>query len=341
MTMFSRHDAEVALRVGASVGLPLFAILAVDRLDLAVYAAFGSLTCLYGHRETGTARVETLVVAAAALIATIAVATCFSASHGPHWLLSILLVTVVLTAGTLGVAMGWMPRGDLFFILVLLVASQAPIAWGKIPLALAVAVASASLSILLRVAWHAGEGREVLRLDGLRVRLVRGFATLDRRHHGVLILAAAVGVEAAWLLALALGVGNPFWAPVTVAALTPALASEKVYRRAVHMVLGTLVGVGIATLLFSGDPNHVALIAIVVICQIASELFVTRQYGIALLFLSPLAIGLSNLSRGLPWRPLLIERLIEAGLGVAVALTVILIGRRVLTGRERRRQQPP
>jgi len=331
--MFSRHDAEVALRVGASVGLPLFAILAVGRLDLAVYAAFGSLTCLYGHREIGAARFETLVVAAAAMMLTIAVAMCFSASHGPHWLLSILLVATVLATGTLGVAMGWMPRGDLFFILVLLVASQAPIPWDKIPLALAVAVASASLSILLRVMWHTGEGREALRLEGLRVRLARGLSTLDRGQHGVLIFAAAVGVEAAWVLALVLGVGNPFWAPVTVAALTPALASEKVYRRAVHMVLGTLAGVGIAALLFSGNPNHFTLIAIIVICQIASELFVTRQYGIALLFLSPLAIGLSNLSRGLPWKPLLIERLIEAGLGVAVALAVILVGRRVLAGR--------
>lgn len=333
MTIFSRHDAEVALRVGASVGVPLFAILAVGRLDLAVYAAFGSLTCLYGHRETGAARFETLVVAAAMMLMTIAVATGFSAAHGPHWLLGVLLAAVVIAAGTLGVAMGWMPRGDLFFILVLLVASQAPIPWGKVPLALAVAGVSASLSILLRVAWHAGEGREAWRLDGLHARLARGLSTLDRGQHLVLILAAFVGAEAAWLLAHALGVGNPFWAPVTVAALTPALASEKVYRRAAHMVLGTLAGVGIAALLFSGDPNHVTLIAIVVICQIASELFVTRQYGIALLFLSPLAIGLSNLSRGLPWKPLLIERLIEAGLGVAVALAVISIGRLVLAGR--------
>ena len=56
----------------------------------------------------------------------------------------------------------------------------------------------------------------------------------------------------------------------------------------------------------------------------------SRNYGVSLLFFSPLAIGMSNLSRGAPWQPLLAERVTEAALGTAVALLTIFVGRRIL-----------
>ena len=95
-------------------------------------------------------------------------------------------------------------------------------------------------------------------------------------------------------------------------------------------VLGTLGGVAIATFLFSFDPGHLALIAIIIVCQATAEIAVSRNYGVALLFFSPLAIAMSNLSRGAPWQPLLIDRLAEAAIGTAVAFVVILAGRRIL-----------
>ena len=86
----------------------------------------------------------------------------------------------------------------------------------------------------------------------------------------------------------------------------------------------------VATFLFSFNPGHLALIAIIVVCQAAAEIAVARNYGVALLFFSPLAIGMSNLSVGAPWQPLLVDRLAEAALGTAVAFLAILVGRRIL-----------
>ena len=328
----SRNDVDTTIRVGLSIGLPLLVVYAVDRLDLAVYAAFGALTSLYGNAETSHRRLETLVVAAVGLVATIFVATVFTAAHGPLWLLGLLLATTALSAGTLGALMRWVPRGEIFFVLVLLVLAQMPIDWGKLPLAMTVATASAGLSVLIMgVLWRSPGDRGALRLSELRRRSLDGLTALDRRQHAVLILSAAAGVLFAWLLATALGVGHPYWASVTVAAVMPALASTDIYRRMAHLVLGTLAGVGVAAALFSFEPGHVVLIVIIVLCQMGFELFVSRQYGIALMFLSPLAIGMSNLSRGLPWQPLLLDRLTEAGLGAAVALVVIVFGRWILS----------
>ena len=39
---------------------------------------------------------------------------------------------------------------------------------------------------------------------------------------------------------------------------------------------------------------------------------------------------MSNLSRGAPWPPILVDRVAEAALGVAVAFLTIFAGRRIL-----------
>lgn len=325
-----RHDIEAAVRVAAAVGLPLLALDAIGRLDLAVYAAFGGLAMLYGHGEPAKRRVETQIVAGVGLVATMAVAMAWSAAQAPVAVLGVLLAVTVIAAATLGAAMKWVPRGEMFFVLVLMITANIPTSWDRLPLCLAVGAGGAALSVLLAVLNRIGTSEEEPAPVGWRRRVASGYADLDRAQHLVLIIAATIGVLAAWLVALALGVGNPFWAATTVAALMPALAATDVWRRTVHLMLGTLGGVGIATFLFSFDPGHLALIAIIIVCQAAAEIAVSRNYGVALLFFSPLAIGMSNLSRGAPWQPLLIDRLFEAALGTAAAFIVILAGRRIL-----------
>jgi hypothetical protein len=326
-----RHDIEAAIRVALAVGLPLLAFDALGRLDLAVYAAFGGLPMLYGHGEPAKQRLETQIIAGVGLIVTIAAAMIYAAAQAPVWVLGILLVVTVIAAATLGAAMSWVPRGEMFFVLVLLIIASIPASWHRVPVGIAVAAGGATVSVLLLALFNRlGGAQGDLQPDGWRRRLAVGYAALDRGQHLVLIAAATLGVLTAWVLAVVLGVGNPFWAAVTVAALMPALAAADVWRRLVYLMVGTLGGVGVATFLFSFNPDHLALIAIIVVCQAAAEIAVARNYGIALLFFSPLAIGMSNLSRGAPWQPLLVDRLVEAALGTAVAFLTILVGRRIL-----------
>ena len=325
-----RHDIEAAIRVAVAVGVPLLALDAIGRLDLAVYAAFGGLAMLYGHSEPVKQRVASQIVAGAGLVLTIAVAMAWSAAQAPLAVLGILLAVTVIAAATLGAAMRWVPRGEMFFVLVLLIIANVPTSWDRLPLGIAVGAGGAALSVLLARLIRAGRDGDEAKSDGWRRRFAAGYAALDHGQHLVLIAAATLGVLSAWVLALVLGVGNPFWAAVTVAALMPALTAADVWRRTLHLMLGTLGGVGIATFLFSFDPGHLALIAIIIVCQGAAEIAVSRNYGVALLFFSPLAIGMSNLSRGAAWQPLLVDRLSEAALGTAVAFVTILVGRRIL-----------
>ena len=327
-----RDDIEDALRVALAVGLPLLALDVADRLDLAVYAAFGGLAMLYGHGESAKQRVTTQIVAGIGLVVIIAVAMTYAAAQAPLPVLGALLAVTVVAAATLGAAMRWVPRGEMFFVLVLLIITSIPSTWDRLPIGIATGAGGAAFSVLL--AWLSGlrngKREEEPITDGWRRRLEEGYASLDRGQHLVLMAAATLGVLTAWALAIVLGIGHPFWAAVTVAALMPALAATDIWRRTLHLMLGTLGGVGVATVLFSFEPGHLALIAIIIVCQAAAEIAVARNYGVALLFFSPLAIGMSNLSRGAPWPPLLLDRLAEAALGTAVAFLTIFVGRRIL-----------
>ena len=227
--------------------------------------------------------------------------------------------------------MGWIPRGGMFFVLVLLVTASVPVPWSKVPIGVALAALSASFSILMSAILRSARSEGDPGAIAPHSRAAGGFAVLDRRQHAVAIAACAIGVLSTWLVALGFGVGHPYWGPMTVASLMPGIASADVYRRMVHLILGTSGGVAAAAIIFSFEPKHLALIVIIVVCQTAAEFFIARVYGVALLFVAPLAVGLSNLYTGLPWATVLVDRITEAALGTTIAFLVIVAGRHVLT----------
>jgi hypothetical protein len=324
------NDVKAAVRVGLSVGLPLAAVYAAGRLDLAVFAAFGGLASLYGHSESGKKRIETQIVAALVLVAMIALASVYAASQAGEWVLAALLAAVVVGTGSLGAVMGWVPRGEIFFVLVLLIVASLPMDWAKVPVAIAVGAASAAVCVVFSLFANTEQQDTHSTVSRLRTRVATGTTLLDARRHTVAILITTVAILAAWMLAGLLGIGHSFWAPVAVAAVMPALGSTQVKRRMVHLIAGTAGGVAMAAMLFAFSPNHLALVTIIVVCQTAAELFVARQFGVSLLFLCPLAIAMSNITRGLPWLPLITERFVETVLGAVVATVMILVGTRIL-----------
>jgi hypothetical protein len=324
------EDARAALRVGVSVGLPLLVMVLADQIQFAVYAAFGALTSLYGHNERAGRRIETQAVAGAALVVTLACAVVYATTHAPFWLLPLMLAGAVVGAGTLGTIMGWVPRGEMFFILVLLVVAGIPLSPDELASAIGAGLAGAVFSIVLSVL-EPGGAVDARGLPGsVRSRAHTGAASLDRRRHAIVIAIAAIAVCGAWLAAGALKIGHPFWAPIAAAALMPAISPADAISRTVKLLAGTIGGAALASLLFAAGPGPIALVVIIALCQAIAELFMARSYAVALLFITPLAIGMSNLGRNQTWSPLLIERVMEAGLGAVVALAAIIVGSAIL-----------
>ena len=103
-------------------------------------------------------------------------------------------------------------------------------------------------------------------------------------------------------LSIALGVGyylnlaNPYWVAVACIAVMQGSSAQHIFQRSIQRIIGTLIGVifcwGI--LLLVNNPWEICVL--IIIFQFIVEYLVPRNYGIAMIFITPLTIFLSEAS---------------------------------------------
>lgn len=134
-------------------------------------------------------------------------------------------------------------------------------------------------------------------------------------------LAAAV----AGLAAEAVGLGHSYWASVSAVAVLAPMNLSGATQRAVQRATGSALGVLIAVVALAAVPRPEATAALVIVCTALAELTVTRNYGVAMLFTTPIALMLSALAHPLPPVVLARDRVLDTVLGAAVAVAVALM----------------
>jgi uncharacterized membrane protein YccC len=94
-------------------------------------------------------------------------------------------------------------------------------------------------------------------------------------------------------------------------------------NRSIHRLVGSLIGVVIAFAVIDLDPRNAALAATLGGFMFLTEYFVVRNYGLAIVFLTPLALELTNAaSQAESPEYLLGTRLLETILGCFCGLLV-------------------
>lgn len=92
--------------------------------------------------------------------------------------------------------------------------------------------------------------------------------------------------------------------------------------RGAHRVVGTAAGLVLAAVLLSADLPGLALIVVIVVLQAAAELWVGRNYALALIAVTPLALLMVDLVAPVPTGTLLLDRGVETIIGVVVGVTM-------------------
>jgi hypothetical protein len=231
----------------------------------------------------------------------------------------------------------WHPPGPVFLVFGFAVCAMVPAEPTTVPVAAAIAAASMLFSLLVS---HAGvlrdrawelpqlprpRFRDALSAPGARIHLVR--------HVVALLVSGAV--------ATALGWQHPYWAMVAAVTVLsgPDLASR--LTRGVHRVVGTVLGLAVAAPILLWAPQDVVAVLVIVVLQVLTELVVGRNYAVALLFITPLALMMGQLVHPVPVGPLLRDRLLETVLGAVVgALVLLLVPDRGDTSEVRPRPRP-
>ncbi|WTK25809.1 FUSC family protein [Streptomyces anulatus] len=168
----------------------------------------------------------------------------------------------------------------------------------------------------------------------LRATEARATELVTGRGHGaaartsVLLVPALrmlLGTGLAGAAALPLGLGHGYWAAISAAAVLHSVNVRTAAQRAVQRTLGTTAGLLIALGVLAARPEPVVLTLVIVVLEFLLEYVVARNYGLGVVFLTPLALLLTDLVAPSPAGDLVQDRALSSLLGVGIALVCALL----------------
>jgi uncharacterized membrane protein YccC len=144
-------------------------------------------------------------------------------------------------------------------------------------------------------------------------------------HPGSLVLPTAARTGIAVLVGTAVGLTidhqRGIWVGLTTAAVLQASNVTLTARRTLQRATGTILGVGLAALVFALDPTAGMIVVALMVFQALMQTTITAAYGIATFFATPLALLIVDLGRpGVPAGSLVGARIVDTLIGCAVGL---------------------
>ena len=302
---------RVALRAGICVFVPLLTVALVGRPEWSMYAAFGAFTSLYGRNHVHLSRAAMQASAGAVLVGAVVLGVAVGTLPNAAWVAVPVAAAVAALASVLARAQDWHPPGSLFVVFAFGGCASVPHTSADLRPALLVSGLSALFALAVGAVGGLARGDRAL---PSRVRLHRSWLPLQD--------AVAAGVAGA--LATGSGIGHPYWATVAAVAPLSARGLRGQLARGIQRVVGTLLGLGTSAVLLSLHLSGMALLAVIAALQVGAELLVGRNYGVAMLVITPLALLMGQAADEQPVGQLLFDRGVETVIGSAVGLALVL-----------------
>ncbi|RKS68037.1 fusaric acid resistance family protein [Motilibacter peucedani] len=313
-----RSDLLPALRVTTAVVVPLVVLRLTGHIGDALYAAFGAFASIYSRRGTHVDRAVMQLQAAALLVACITAGAAVSALDRGVWPAVVGTAAAAAAGSACSDRWRWLPPGPLFAVFAFGACAGTPATWHRVPEAFGIGAAAAAFAVLVGAlgAAHAGSRRTGRGPAAYPARTGREVAARAGVSAGSALVAAGA--------AAGLGLHHSYWA--AVAAVVPWSAGDTVGRltRAWHRFAGTAGGLLVAAPLVLSGPHGWTVVALVGLLQVLAELFVLRHYGVAMLFVTPMAVLMPRLVTTGPAWPLLRDRGVTTAIGVVVGVAAVM-----------------
>ncbi|NKX87115.1 FUSC family protein [Nocardia coubleae] len=323
--VFRRFVTEIdhlpAARVFVGLAIPGLMLVAAGRTDLLIYAVFGSFTGMYGFAEAPRQRLAHQCEAAVMLVGAVGAGILLGRLHAPPAVLVAAVAVFAAVASPVTDRLGLRPEGPFFGIF----------AFGAI--AMVADTQRHPVTALLVCAGTAILCVAVGYLESTR-RVRRGTATdvpsrCPPHRHGIDSTTQAgryaLAISLSGGIGLLLGVGHANWAMAGAAVPLAAATSRDRLTRGMHRVIGTFLGLLVATPLLIPGPSPAVLGLAIIALLYPTELFMARHYALALGFFTPLIMAMTELADPTDPLTMLTERGLDTVIGVAVGLAVALL----------------
>lgn len=311
----------MALRAGFTVIVMLSALAATGHIPWAMYAIFGGFTNIHGPGRARPGRWRMQGLAAISQTLAVAIGSLVALSPQRDWVAVAVIPLVVVAAHWHYDRFGIVPHAPLFAVLAAAASAARPMVVDELLPAVLVTATAGAFAVGL------GQLAHVLHPQPDAEPVSHGPFQVTR----VLVqdaVLAAVTVALAGALANLTGIGHSFWAMLsaTIAMSMPHRRARIV--RAVNRIIGTTAGVLVAGGLLSLELAAWQKVTLAGVLQGLATMLVPRQYALAMLVITPLALMVIQWAAPQPVAPLLVGRLLETVIGALVALAVASVDRR-------------
>ncbi len=267
------------------IGSCLFIGYFTGKPNYGALASLGALTILYFTSAPMAQRMIHLAVCAVGIIFSFAVSSFFGFNI---YFASLAVAVISFLAHFISSYFKIPPPGNFFFIMVAAMAGTYPFDPELIPARVGLvamgAVLSCSLAFLYSVFVEKSEMVTVPR------------RTFNKRRYTKFVESTIIGFFMAMTLIIGhlLAFKNTYWISIATVAIIQGRNFEHVRQRNMHRILGTFIGIGLVWLMLLFNPDKITMIITITVLQFIIEFLVVRNYGLAVIFITPLTILLAE-----------------------------------------------
>lgn len=271
------------LPVGATLasGLPLLTGAYAGQMALGLAGSLGGLVFLYLPNAPMRHRMARIAACSIGLSASYALG--LLCQFVPQLMVPVLmLIAMAATMITRHASLG--PPGSLLFLMVAALAAFTPAQAAEIPLLVGAIALGSVLACLAAF---------IFSLSALRSReLDAMIRPPGPAFDYVVVDSVAIGafVGMALALAQALELDKPYWVAISCLAVIQESSFRAVWNRQLQRIIGTVLGLGVAFALLQLPMNKWSISVAIMALTLVIEFAVVRHYGLAAMFITPLAI---------------------------------------------------
>jgi hypothetical protein len=317
----------VGIQAGIAIGIPVALFTFSGQQSYGLIASLGGLISLYGTKHNTAKRLQLLPFVISGMVLS---SFCGVLVAGNVWLAGMGIVLIAILFSILSFGTGLGPPGPVIFILVTAISarlgSPAIMGGAGMPGFLVVFLITMG-AILAYLCIIVLSGIPYMRkiipdpetpVLSWRIRMDRDMKMVAAR--------VIIAVIIAMIISRPLGIQRSYWVIVAAAAILQAGNDRSLTTvRAIQRVLGTLLGVIVFELIHRFHPSGIWVIVIVVLFQFGTQVVITRNYVLGLIFITPLALVNSTVGHTASAAVTVRERILDTIFGAGIALVVFWV----------------
>lgn len=298
---------HLPLVAALAAGLPMLLGALTNTLSQAVLASLGGLVIIYMPHSNLIRRLLTVIVVLFGFVVSFSLADALS--FNPYMgAAAVALITMLAN----GIARYWQlpPPGRFFFIMLAALAATLPFDLTLLPMRIGWLMVGGIFATALVVLYSL-----LVRVDKSAKPLQAIAPVLVKP---LLIESIYIGLVVGGSLALAniAGLTNPYWVPISCAAVMQGASVRDLRHRKIHRIGGTLVGMALAYFVWQWQLSPLGIALTVFVLMFIIETLIVRHYGLTVVFITPMTLLLAESALGtMALEQLVQARLIDIALG--------------------------